>query len=212
MQEKKNREEKTDNNLYDAQESDQYVQGYALAIKVTMQPVRFLDVQLLIHDKELNVYAYIPTDIPVSDKEAGVLCYILFRTEFEYIAGKYKINLKKRGKETGNHGYNIPTGEPDHQPVWFHKSWILPSYDPTMYDTDAKKYDRIKHRQELAKIFPDKVRLEYRRAACRRQKCYEPVSEKNPYCKNYHKDLANDKICYFCAASERGRNCLTSHG
>ena len=195
-----------DANLYDAPESDQYVQGYVLAMSVTMSSRVFLDVQLLVHDKKLNPYAFIPTDIPTSDKENGVLCYVAFATEFEYRIGKYYINMKV-------YGYNIHTLEPDNQPVWFHKYWILKDYDPTMYDTGEKKYNRIKvSKTQLLKLFPPRDILEWRRDQCRKKKCYAPISDQDENCKNSFKDFANDKICHFCAASKQGRNCVDSNG
>lgn len=200
-----NRKTLPDANLYDAPESDQYVQGYVLAMSVTMSSRVFLDVQLLVHDKKLNPYAFIPTDIPTSDKENGVLCYVAFATEFEYRIAKYCINMKERG-------YNIHTTEPDIQPVWFHKSWILKDYDPTMYDTGEKKYNRVKNPFQISQLFPPRDILEWRRDQCRKKKCYAPISDQNENCKNSCKGLVNKKICYFCAASKSGRNCVDASG
>lgn len=194
-----------DANLYDAPESDQYVQGYVLAMSVTMSSRVFLDVQLLVHDKKLNPYAFIPTDIPTSDKENGVLCYVAFATEFEYILGKHYINMKVDG-------YNIHTTEPDIQPVWFHKAWILKGYDPTMYDTGEKKFNRIKKPFQILQLFPPRDILEWRRDQCRKKKCYAPISDQDENCKNKGKGLANQKICHYCAASNTGRNCVDSMG
>ena len=212
QKQKKTREEEPDYNLYDAPESEQYVQGYVLAIAVIANSFRFLNVQRLIHDKDLNVYAYIPTDIPISDKTAGVLCYIVFRTWFEFIVGRSVINIGQYKEDIGKYVYHIPTSEPERQPVWFHKSWILPSYDPIMYDTGAKKYERVMSNVPIRNLIPKEELLEYRRDYCRQSKCYEPISEENQFCKNYMKGLANPKICNYCAASKHGQNCLTTRG
>lgn len=196
-----------DTNLYDTQESDKYVQGYAIGFAIPSTAVYYLAFQRMIHDKELNAYAYIPTDIPTSERETGVLAYILFKTEFEFKMAVYELGKNYFGRK-----WHLASAVQSDQPVWFHKSWCLESYDPKLYDTGAKQFKRVGSNPQKYTIFSKKEYAEMRKDFCFSQKCYAPTSEDCDICKNYVRDVANDKICFYCAAGKRRGKIYSSAG
>jgi hypothetical protein len=196
-----------DTNLYDSQESDKYVQGYAIGFAVPSIAANYLGFQRMIHDKELNAYAYIPTDIPTSEREASVLAYILFKTEFEF-----KMAVHELSKCYTRRKWHLSFAVQSDKPVWFHKSWCLKSYDPKLYDTGAKQFVRVSPIHEKYTIFSKKEFAEMRKDFCFSQKCYAPTSEDCDICKNYMRDVTNDKLCFYCAAGKKRGKILTSNG
>ena len=196
-----------DTNLYDSQESDKYIQGYAIGFAIPSTAVYYLAFQRMIHDKELNAYAYIPTDIPTSERETGVLAYILFKTEFEF-----KMAVHELSKSYTRRKWKLSFTVQSDQPVWFHKSWCLKSYDPKLNDTGAKQFVRVSPIHEKYTIFSKKEFAEMRKDFCFSQKCYAPTSEDCDICRNYMRDVTNHKICLYCAAGKKRGKIYSSAG
>lgn len=196
-----------DTNLYDTQESDKYVQGYAIGFAVPSIAANYLAFQRMIHDKELNAYAYIPTDIPTSERETGVLAYILFKTEFEFKMAVHELSISYTRRK-----WHLSFAVQSDKPVWFHKSWCLKSYDPKLNDTGAKQFVRVSPIHEKYTIFSKKEFAEMRKDFCFSQKCYAPTSEDCDICKNYMMDVTNPKICNYCAAGKRRGKIYSSAG
>ena len=194
-----------DISLYDTQPSDKYVQGYALAFSVTSFATRYSAFQRFLWDATFNHYAFIPTDIHTSEKETGVLCYVLYKTEFEFRMAKYDLNKNRRK-------YRLPFAEQHDGPVWFHKSWLLKSYNPKMYDTGAKQFKRIGRNNQKYTVFSKKEYAEMRKDFCFSQKCYAPTSEDCDICKNYMRNVVNSKICLYCVAGKNRGKIYSSRG
>lgn len=178
--------------IYDEQVSKDYVKGYALIVFCDSTERMMLDISRFVWDKKVNTYAFIPTDyVSSSDIPCGV-CYVIFNSEFEF-------TLAKRYTKSRSH-YYLYTKEPPVNPVWFHKGWIREEYDPTKYDTGAKKYKFIAENGATS-FFSKEQREEWRTDYCMQLPCYKPKSDTDSSCANSYKlDTVNDKVCFCCSA------------
>ena len=152
--------EKQPKDIFDSKPGADFVSGYCITIFVDATARCMLDVNRMVWDKELNTYAYIPTDYVSSSEIPCGLCYMIYATEFEMRLAKTKTAVRYRNKK----GYNLKYEIPSVQPVWFHKCWLRPQYDPTAYDTDAKKYRITALNSALRSQFPEEEVLRWKKA------------------------------------------------
>ena len=188
--------------VYDAPEGEEYVQGYAIGVYVPNAPRVFRDIKLVIDNPTINMYAYIPTEYVTSSEIPCGLCYFVFASDFEYRIGVQELRTKRYGL----HKFSLmvlPTN-----PIWFHRGWILPTYDPTKYDTYEKKYKKMKNR---AFLFTEEERMKCRIEYSKAKECYKPKSDSDDNCANCFKGFKNSKVCYVCGASIHGKQFLTEN-
>lgn len=201
-----------DQDIHDIQETEDFVSGYCLMAYIPLKDNVFLDLVRILKDEKLNLFAYIPTDYVVTDKFPCGVCYLLFASEFELKLAKQRVIDATNPVAGITKKYHIETAEPKHNPVWFHKGWIRPTYVSDLYNTGAKKYNAIKDNHYIMKEFTPQQLASWRRDADMQRSCYAPLSSTDRDCRNYSKGLVNDKICYYCGASGTGKKFVNTHG
>lgn len=182
-----------DYDIYDSKPGKDYVTGYVVQVFIPFKEREIVALGTLLVNPKVNAYACIITPYNTIDG-AACIAYLLAKTKFEYeLLKSYVVkstDVEVRLKDT------LPTRER----VWFHKAWISEHYDPTMFDTDAKKYKRAKCDATLKKAFGEKNMKKWRKAYYKeKQTCYEPRSEEDEICKNSHGGPGAH--CIFCPLS-----------
>ena len=181
--------------IYDEKPGEGYITGYVIQVFVGFNQLDVANLKGILQRKDMNVYAYIPTNYPGSDTAACGIAYVVFASMFEMLIAHAKM-ISTRGKFVGIKCKMFPQN-----PVWFHKVWVMDSYDPTMYDTDAKKYMYVKNRGSARHIFDEKEIAKWRKAWAKETKrCYEPKAPDTETCKNSTYDFG--KPCLRCPLSQ----------
>lgn len=180
--------------IYDEKPGEGYITGYALQVFIGSSQLDVASLRGFLHRKDMNVYAYIPTNYPGSDTAACVIAYLVFASFFELlIANKC---MKNRSVDVGRIRHEVVSTKP----IWFHKVWVMDSYDPTMYDTDAKKYMYIKNRNGVRSVFDANEIAKWRKSwAKETKKCYEPKAHDTETCRNSSNNYG--KPCLRCPLS-----------
>lgn len=197
-----------DQAVYDSSEGDDYIKGYCIVVYVTWEQKKLLWLGRIVHEGLFNTYAYIPTDYVSPFEVPYAVAYLIYKTWFEFKIALYKITHRPSKRETT---FNLKAKPMYKNPVWFHKGWVLPTYDPNLYNTDAKRYERIKKDSlGVRKLFSPKKIAKWRRAYYMTLPCYAPKSKKDKDCAN--KNSRNHKICTYCGASNTGKHYADSLG
>lgn len=181
--------------IYDEKPGEGYITGYVIQVFVGFNQLDVASLKGFLHRKDVNVYAYIPTNYPGSDTAACGIAYVVFASMFEMLIANARMSDK--------HTIKMPLKHKtvSYKPVWFHKVWVMDSYDPTKYDTDMKKYMYIKNRPNIRHIFDEKEVARWRKAwAKETKKCYEPKAPDTETCKN--SVFKYGEPCYRCPLSQ----------
>lgn len=193
-----------DNDIYDAPEGKDYIKGYALTVYITLEQKKILVLGKVVREGLCNVYAYIPTDYVSQGVVPYAVAYLIFASKFEQKIARYALTGQSSKMQNASEIRNVRL-KSIAKPVWFHKGWVLPTYDPELVNTDAKKYKYIANHNGCRKLFTNKQIAKWRRAYCMTFHCYAPKSEQDKDCVNYVRGLKNNKICRYCAASKHGK-------
>lgn len=180
--------------IYDEKPWEGYITGYAIQVFVGFNQLDVANLKGFLNRKDMNVYAYIPTNYPGSDNAACGIAYVIFASMFEMLIADARMSRV--------HSYDpkIKHKIVSYKPVWFHNAWVIKSYDPTKYDTDAKKYMYVRSRINQKRIFEEKEIAKWRKAwAKETKKCYEPKAPDTETCKNSTYDFG--KPCLRCPLS-----------
>lgn len=201
--------EKYDTAIYDEKPSNDYIKGFCVIAYIPYNENSFIALEHLVRDNTFNLMAYIPTPYTGSEEYPFGIVYLIVGTKIEMIHLKESILLYQRDKSKEK--YYFEAKEPSTNPVWFHKGWVMDSYDPTKFDTKAKQYAFIMRREYIRSKVHKSTLKSLRRAYCMELECYAPKSEKDKDCKNAYKGFKHDKICTFCAASKNGKKYTCSN-
>ena len=180
--------------IYDEKPGEGYITGYVIQVFVGFNQLDVASLKGFLHRKDVNVYAYIPTNYPGSDTAACGIAYVVFASMFEMLIANARMSDK--------HTIMMPLKHKmvSYKPVWFHKVWLMESYDPTKYDTDAKKYMYVRNKMNQKRLFDEKEVAKWRKAwAKETKKCYEPKSPDTEMCKNSSNNYG--KPCLRCPLS-----------
>lgn len=202
---------KYDYRIYDEKPGEEYIQGYAITVYVRHGQAQYKNMRNIIENPKINALAYIPTEYGIDERAevAYGICFLVFATDFEWRIGKYVLKQ-----------FSMLFELPPVNPVWFHKGWVRDIYDPTMYDTDAKKYRKImidkgmgtgRNGKTLREEFTKKELARLRKHYCMQTyKCYEPINGRTHTCKNsvLRDPKKNCKRCPLSHAADR----YDSHG
>lgn len=186
-----------DQDIYDSYPgSDDYIKGFAIQVFVPFKQKDVTNLQRFLHNPDMNVYAYIPTDYAGAIDEVCGVAYVILASKFELtIAEQKMLNLK-------NGGFRITHKVVSRKMIWFHKAWKRKEYDPTRYDTDTKKYLFIRHRRALYPVLGEKETKRLRKAWAKDTKeCYEPRSPQDEICKNSKISGRYNSPCLRCPVS-----------
>ena len=134
--------------LYDSKEGRDYVQGYAVQIFVGASQKDMIDVRQMLEDKQSNPYGYIVTEYPVKEQVPCRIVFILYKSLMEACLGIAVVKSKKNG---GRRPFLFSK-----EPVWFHKGWVLKTYDPKLYAKDEDKYAVIRRNLQIQNQLPKK--------------------------------------------------------
>ena len=181
--------------IYDEKPGEGYITGYVIQVFVGFNQLDVASLKGFLHRKDVNVYAYIPTNYPGSDTAACGIAYVVFASMFEMLIADVRMSDK--------HTIRMPLKHKmvSYKPVWFHKVWLMESYDPTKYDTDAKKYMYVRNKMNQKRLFDEKEVAKWRKAwAKETKKCYEPKSPDTEMCKN--SVFKYGEPCYRCPLSQ----------
>lgn len=197
-----------DYDIYDSKPGKDYVTGYVVQVFIPFKEREIAALGTLLVNPKVNAYACIITPYNTIDGSACI-AYLFAKTKFEYELLKQTIKGRQMNKAQARLKDTLPTRER----VWFHKAWISEHYDPTLFNTDAKKYMRVRHYNEIRNVFgKDKV-YEWRKAYYKEKKtCYEPRSEEDEICKNSW--TGTNCLCMKCPLShvadryDSGGRCL----
>lgn len=180
--------------IYDEKPGEGYITGYVIQVNINYHTTALARLSAIIHDELVNMYAYIPTNLPASTEDPSVVVWLIFATKFERTLGVWKLENKRANFKKMQ--YSIPTKKR----VWFHESWVLNSYDPTKYDTDAKKYAKLKTKSSvLTTYFSAEESLKWRKAYFKEKPCYKATDENNETCRNARHQYG--KPCMRCPVS-----------
>ena len=190
---------KADFRIYDAPpdtDPENYQLGYVIIYKVKSSPVQIIG--LMEHIEKTNPIAVIPTEYfsNIEDDTPSGFVYVIYNTEFEY---KYGVRCTKGVRfAVSRMAHELIPGD---KMVYYHKAWILHSYDPTRFDTEEKKYDVIKgdvkFQKMLGKRAVNKIKIAHFKIS--NADCYIPTSRSNMTCTmEKHK---NYNLCVECALS-----------
>lgn len=191
--------------LYDSKEGRDYVQGYAVQIFVGASQKDMIDVRQMLEDKQSNPYGYIVTEYPVKEQVSCRIVFILYKSLMEACLGVAV------GKSKRNVGIKLPFLF-SKEPVWFHKGWVLKTYDPKLYAKDEDKYAVIRRKSEIKIQLPKEEVKKWRKEWIKKNyKCYAPRSKEDDICRNSKAQSPNN--CPFCAASPyadryEGKKCI----
>lgn len=191
--------------LYDSKEGRDYVQGYAVQIFVGASQKDMIDVRQMLEDKQSNPYGYIVTEYPVKEQVPCRIVFILYKSLMEACLGVAV------GKSKRNLGIKLPFLF-SKEPVWFHKGWVLKTYDPKLYAKDEDKYAAIRRKTEIQIQLPKEEVKKWRKEWIKKNyKCYAPRSKEDDICRNSKSYSSNN--CLFCAASSyadryEGKKCI----
>lgn len=191
--------------LYDSKEGRDYVQGYAVQMFVGASQKDMIDVRQMLEDKQSNPYGYIVTEYPVKEQVPCRIVFILYKSLMEACLGVAS------GKSKRNWGIKLPFLF-SKEPVWFHKGWVLKTYDPKLYAKDEDKYVAIKSKTEIQLQLPKEEVKKWRKEWIKKNyKCYAPRSKEDDICRNSKSHSPNN--CLFCAASAyadryEGKKCI----
>lgn len=192
--------------LYDSKEGRDYVQGYAVQIFVGASQKDMIDVRQMLEDKQSNPYGYIVTEYPVKEQTPYRIVFILYKSLMEACLG---ISTKK--KKERNKGVNLPFLF-SKEPVWFHKGWVLKTYDPKLYAKDEDKYAAIRTKPRIQLQLPKEEVEKWKKEWIKKNyKCYAPRSKEDDICRNSKSHSPNN--CPFCVASAyadryEGKKCI----
>lgn len=179
--------------LYDSKEGRDYVQGYAVQIFVGASQKDMVDVRQMLEDKQSNPYGYIVTEYPVQEQVPCRIVFILYKSLMEACLGVAV------GKSKRNWGIKLPFLF-SKEPVWFHKGWVLKTYDPKLYAKDEDKYAAIRRKTGIQIQLPKEEVKKWRKEWIKKNyKCYAPRSKEDDICRNSKSCSPNN--CQFCAAS-----------
>lgn len=171
---------------------EDYDKGYVICIFATISDVQSINIVNFLH--RTNPYAYIPTEYVLLDTGfPGAVCYAIYKTRFEYICAQVAIRYDDLQVKTSIL-YEIMSNKK----VYFHKHWLLDSYDPNKF-TDEYKYKVACHSIPVKKMIGKKEFLRLRRKQHKKKQCYIPVSKEDDTCNM--KNLRNKQICARCGVS-----------
>ena len=192
--------------LYDSKEGEDYVQGYAVQIFVGASQKDMIDVRQMLEDKQSNPYGYIVTEYPVKEQTPCQIVFIIYKSLMEACLG---ISIKKKKDR------NVEIKPPfllSKEPVWFHKGWVLKTYDPKLYAKDEDKYAAIRRNSQIQIQLPKEEVKKWRKEWIKKNyKCYAPRSKEDDICRNSNSTSSNN--CQFCVASSyadryEGKKCI----
>lgn len=192
--------------LYDSKEGEDYVQGYAVQLFVGASQKDMIDVRQMLEDKQSNPYGYIVTEYPVKEQTPCQIVFFIYKSLLEACLG---VSVKK--KKERNKGAKLPFLF-SKEPVWFHKGWVLKTYDPKLYAKDEDKYAVIKSNAKIQIQLPKEEVKKWRKAWIKKNyTCYAPRSEEDDICRNSKSHTPHN--CMFCAASSfadryEGKKCI----
>ena len=179
--------------LYDSKEGRDYVQGYAVQIFVGASQKDMIDVRQMLEDKQSNPYGYIVTEYPVKEQVPCRIVFVLYKSLMEACLGVASWKSKR------NCGFKLPFLF-SKEPVWFHKGWVLKTYDPKLYAKDEDKYAAIRRNSQIQIQLPKEEVKKWRKEWIKKNyKCYAPRSKEDDICRNSKSKSPNN--CPFCAAS-----------
>lgn len=191
--------------LYDSKEGRDYVQGYAVQIFVGASQKDMIDVRQMLEDKQSNPYGYIVTEYPVKEQVPCRIVFILYKSLMEACLGVALWKSKRKW------GFKLPFLF-SKEPVWFHKGWVLKTYDPKLYAKDEDKYAAIRRNSQIQIQLPKEEVKKWRKEWVKKNyKCYAPRSKEDDICRNSKSVSPNN--CKFCAASPyadryEGKKCI----
>lgn len=191
--------------LYDSKEGRDYVQGYAVQIFVGASQKDMIDVRQMLEDKQSNPYGYIVTEYPVQNQVSCRIVFILYKSLMEACLG---VAVGKSKKRKGINSLFLFSKEP----VWFHKGWVLKTYDPKLYAKDEDKYAVIKTKPRIQLQLPKEEVKKWKKEWIKKNyKCYAPRSKEDDICRNV--TPSKRSTCKFCLVStwaERydGKKCI----
>ena len=191
--------------LYDSKEGRDYVQGYAVQIFVGASQKDMIDVRQMLEDKRSNPYGYIVTEYPVKEQVPCRIVFILYKSLMEACLGVASWKSKR------NWGFKLPFLF-SKEPVWFHKGWVLKTYDPKKYAKDEDKYAAIKSKTEIQRQLPKEEVKKWKKEWIKKNyKCYAPRSEEDEICRNA--TPGKRSTCKFCLVSTyagryEGKKCI----
>lgn len=189
--------------LYDSKEGRNYVQGYALQIFVGASQKDMIDIRTMLEDKLSNPYGYIVTEYPVKEEVPCRIVFIIYKSLLEAHLGKACL-----GKKKGNINPFFVTKES----VWFHKGWVLKTYDPKLYAKDEDKYAAIRGKPGIQIHLPKEDVNKWRKAWVKKNySCYKARSKEDEICRN--SDTNKRSTCKFCPVSTyagryEGKKCI----
>lgn len=192
--------------LYDSKEGEDYVQGYAVQIFVGASQKDMIDVRQMLEDKQSNPYGYIVTEYPVKEQTPYRIVFIVYKSLMEACLG---ISTKK--KKERNKGVNLPFLF-SKEPVWFHKGWLLKTYDPKLYAKDEDKYAVIRTKPRIQLQLPKEEVEKWKKEWIKKNyKCYAQRSEEDDICRNA--TPSKRSTCKFCPVSTwagryEGKKCI----
>lgn len=191
--------------LYDSKEGRDYVQGYAVQIFVGASQKDMVDVRQMLEDKQSNPYGYIVTEYPVQEQVPCRIVFILYKSLMEACLGVAV------GKSKRNWGIKLPFLF-SKEPVWFHKGWVLKTYDPKLYAKDEDKYAAIRRNSQIQIQLPKEEVKKWRKEWIKKNyNCYAPRSKEDDICRNANP--SERSTCKFCPVSTwagryEGKKCI----
>ena len=191
--------------LYDSKEGRDYVQGYAVQIFVGASQKDMIDVRQMLEDKQSNPYGYIVTEYPVKEQVSCRIVFIIYKSLMEACLG---VAVGKSKKRKGLNSLFLFSKEP----VWFHKGWLLKTYDPKLYAKDEDKYAAIRTKPRIQLQLPKEEVEKWRKAWVKKNyECYAPRSKEDEICR--YANPSKRSTCKFCPVSTyagryEGKKCI----
>lgn len=195
---------KYDFDVYDSlpeENPGDYIQGFCYTLFIPMNMKYILRLENALN--ESNAIAMIPTEYRTEDSENKVY-FILYVTHKSYVEHQYfvfKTQLLTYGKAYRS---ELTYKETSPNPVYFHKGWTRPSYDPNKYNDPVSVYKLITVRREFWNFLPDGMVSQIRREYWRTKPCYVPVEGDDTKCGVDWKGVT--LMCTHCVLSKHCKN------
>lgn len=180
-----------DNDVYDAppegKDLKEYGKGFLTILYVSYEPaiVKYIPIAIA----KSNAYAYITSKYEITEDAAApyTIAYVIHKRMYEKLVFDWICIHPKWSRPA------IPIDASHKEPVWFHKGWISPTFDPKKYElTPGRRFFLLNSMLEGAsRNYKKKIKVEL----MRERGCYEPIKGKNLTCKGGN---VNPQICAKC--------------
>lgn len=159
---------KYDFDVYDSlpeENPGDYIQGFCYTLFMPMYNNFILRLENALNVS--NAIAMIPTEYRTNSGDENVffILYVLHKSYFEH---QYFVYRTQRLGHTKKECLNLIYKETSPNPVYFHKGWTRPSYDPTKFEDPEELYKVLTYGREFVKFLPQdliaKVRQDHLQA------------------------------------------------